>query len=214
MCKDSTQKPQGLLKSLPIPSYPWQSIGIDFIGPLPKSGEYDYVTVVIDRLTSMVHILPCVSTIRTSEFAHLFYKEIVRLHGLPESIVSDRDTKFTSKFWQELHRLLGTKLLMSTAFHPQTDGATERANKSVSQILRTMVANDQKNWSEKCPALEIAINSSMSETTGFAPFELNYGQLPTLGRQLSQTSQFQGVQQFKDKIQLNLMAAHDAIIEN
>ena len=89
-------------------------------------------------------------------------KEIVRLHGIPESIMSDQDAKFTSKFWKELHRLLGTKLLMSTAFHLQTDGATERANRSITQVLQTLVHNNWKDWDEKCPITEFALNSSVS----------------------------------------------------
>ena len=80
----------------------------------------------------------------------LILKEVMRLHGIPESIASDRDTKFTSIFWRELHRLIGSKLLMSTVFHPQTNGATEQANRSIAQILCTVVSNDQKDWSSKC----------------------------------------------------------------
>ena len=102
----------------------------------------------------------------------------MRLHGIPESIVSDRDTKFTSIFWKELHRLMGSKLLMSTVFHSQMDGATERANRSIAQILCTVVSNDQRDWSDKCPLVEFAINSSVNATTGYAPFELNYGYMP------------------------------------
>ena len=108
----------------------------------------------------------------------LILKEVMRLHGIPESIVSDRDTKFTSIFWKELHRLMGSKLLMSTAFHPQTDGATERANRSIAQILCTEVSNDQRDRSDKCPMVEFAINSSVNATTGYTPFELNYGYMP------------------------------------
>ena len=111
----------------------------------------------------------------------LILKEVMRLHGIPESIVSDRDTKFTSIFWKELHKLMGSKLLMSTVFHPQTDGATERANRSIAQILHTVVSNDQKDWSEKCPKVEFAINSSINATTGYTLFKLNYGYMPQSG---------------------------------
>ena len=110
--------------------------------------------------------------------AWLFLKEVVRLHGVPKSIVSDRDTKFMSIFWHELHKLMGTKLLMSTAFHPQMDGTTERANRSIGQILRMIVSDDQKDWAAKCPMVEFALNSSINATTGFAPFELNQGYMP------------------------------------
>ena len=108
----------------------------------------------------------------------LILKEVMRLHGIPESIVSDQDTKFTSIFWKELHRLMGSKLLMSTAFHPQMDGAMERANRSIAQILCTVVSNDQKDWLSKCPMVEFAINSSVNTTMGYAPFELNHGYMP------------------------------------
>ena len=101
---------------------------MDFIGLLSKSQGYDYLWVVICRLTSMVHLIPINTTIKASELASIYVKEVVRLHGLPDTIVSDRDSKFTSKFWKETHRILGTRLLMSTTFHPQTDGASERAN--------------------------------------------------------------------------------------
>ena len=176
--KDTNSKPTGLLHSLPIPNKPWQSIGLDFMAPLPKSNNFDYLLVVIDRLTSQVHLVPTMMTVTARGIAWLILKEVVRLHGIPESIVSDRDTKFTSIFWKELHRLMGSKLLMSTAFHPQMDGATERANRSIAQILCTVVSNDQRDWSDKCPMVEFTINSSGNATTGYAPFELNYGYMP------------------------------------
>ena len=102
----------------------------------------------------------------------------MRLHRVPKSIVSDCDTKFTSTFWHELHRLMGTKLLMSTVLHPQMDGATEWANHSIGQILRMIINDDQKDWAVKCPMVEFALNSSVSATTGFAPFKLNQGYMP------------------------------------
>ena len=89
--------------------------------------------------------------VTAKEVTWLFIKEVIRLHGMPDSIVSDRDTKFTSNFWKELHWLMGTKLLMFTSFHPQTDGATKQANRSISQVLRALVHSDQKNWAEVCP---------------------------------------------------------------
>src|SRR6266481_4644437 len=167
--KDSNQKPSGLLHSLPIPDCPWQLIGMDFMGPLPLSKSHNYLLVVIDRYTSQVHLIPTTTHVTSKEVAWLFLKEIVRLHGVPDSIVSDRDSKFTSKFWKELHWLMGTKLLMSTVFHPQTDGATERANCSISQVLRTMVHNDQKDWAALCPMVEFALNSNISTTMAISP---------------------------------------------
>ena len=103
--KDANNKLTSLLHSLLIPDRPWQSIGLDFMGPLPKSNNFDYLLVVIDWLTSQVHLVPTMMTITTRGIAWLILKEVVRLHGIPESIVSDQDTKFTSIFWKELHRL-------------------------------------------------------------------------------------------------------------
>lgn len=151
---------------------PWDSVAMDFIGPSPLSNGFDYLMVVICRLTSiMVHLLPTATTTTSSDIAALHYKDVVRLHGLPQSIVSDRDSKFTALFWRDLHRLMGTRLLMSTAYHPQTDGA---------QILRTRIKSDQSDWSDRIPMAEFAINSAVSSATGFAPFDLNYGTVPTL----------------------------------
>ena len=105
---------------------------------------------------SQVHLVPTTMTVTARGIMWLILKEVVRLHGIPESIVSDRDTKFTSMFWKELHRLMGSKLIMSTVFHPQMDGATEQADRSIAQILQTVVSNDQKDWSSKCPMVEFA----------------------------------------------------------
>ena len=99
------------------------------------------------------------------EVAWLFLKEIMRLHGVPESIVSDRNTKFMSTFWHELHKLMDTKLLMSTVFHPQPDGTTEWANHSIGQILGMIIYDDQRDWAAKCPMGEFALNSNVSATT-------------------------------------------------
>ena len=151
---------------------------MDFIGPFPESNEHDYLWVVLHRLTSMVHLVPVRMTIQASQLVWLFIKEIVRLHGLPEMIVSDHDTKFTSQFWGETHRLLRVRLLMSTAFHPQTDGASECSIRMIAQILCSMILPDQKDWAEKVPMVEFTINSSMSSLTGFAPFELTYRYMP------------------------------------
>ena len=133
--KDTNSKPRGLLHNLPIPDRPWQSIGMDFLGLLPKLNNFNYLLVIIDRLTSQIHLVLTTTTVTAKGIVWIVLKEVLRLHGIPESIVSDRDARFTSIFWRELQKLMGTKLLMSTAFHSQTDGATERANRSIAQIL-------------------------------------------------------------------------------
>lgn len=211
--KTDNQKPTGLLHHLPIPMRPWGSIGMDFIGPFPQSHRYDYMWVVICRLTSMVHLVPISTRIRASELAWEFVKAIVRLHGLPDSIVSDRDPKFTSKFWKETHRIIGIKLLMSTSFHPQTDGASERAIRTVEQVLRAVVADDQMDWVDRLPMVEFAINASTSKSTGFAPFELN-GAMPRMMGEWDSQGTVPGVRMFANQVQENLLAAHDAVIDS
>lgn len=210
--KPSNQLPQGLLHSLPLPTRPWGSLSMDFVGPFPPSHGFDYLWVVLCRLTSMAHLIPLSTTVRASELAWIFVRDIVRLHGLPDSILSDRDSKFTSRFWREVHRILGTRLLMSTAFHPQTDGATERANRSIVQILRSVVRPDQNDWVDQLPLVEFALNSTVSSSTGFAPFELNFGHMPRMATQLPHTATVPGVRQFAEQVLENLACAHDAII--
>ena len=213
--KPQSGKPRGKLKTMPVPTYPWQYIGIDFVGPLPESvnrtGGYDMICVVIDLLTSMVHLIPSKQTYRVTDIAELMFEAIYKLHGLPERIVSDRDSLFTSKFWKRLHRLLGTELRMSSAFHPQTDGATERANRTVTQMIRQCVSPDQKDWVAKLPAIEFAINSARSSTTGFSPFQLNYGRNPSPMIWKGQ-EEFPGVRKFAERMKMAIMSAHDSII--
>jgi hypothetical protein len=213
--KGSNQKIPGLLHSLPIPTRPWGSIAMNFVGPFPESAGFDYLWVVICRLTSMVHLVPIRTTTTASELAELYVREIVRLHGLATTIVSDRDSKFTSRFWRETHQLVGTKLLMSTSFHPQTDGASERAIRSVAQILRAFVRPDQRDWTAKVPMVEFALNSAISSSSGFAPFELNYGYMPSLNPGFEpEPSTAPGIRHFVERALRNLADAHDAIIES
>lgn len=182
--KPTNQKPYGLLNPLTVPTYPWESIGMDFVGPLPESGNrdsvYHLITVVICLLTSMVHLIPSRINYNASQLAELMFEHIYKLHGLPKNIISDRDVLFTSVFWSRLHQLIGTKLRMSSAYHPQSDGATERANRTITQmlIIRQCIHPNQRDWVTKLPAIEFAINSARSASTGYAPFFLNFGRMP------------------------------------
>jgi len=188
---------------------------MDFIGPFPESSSHDYLWVIICRLMSMVHLVPIRTTTTASELAWLYIREVVRLHGLAETIVSDCDSKFTSKFWHEMHKLLGTKLLMSTSFHLQTDGASEHTIRLVAQILRAMVRPDQWDWADKIPMVEFALNSAISTSSGFTPFELNYGYVPSInpGMTLESTA-VPGVKHFVMHALRNLSQVHNTIIES
>src|SRR5262245_34458123 len=148
--KPNNQKPYGLLNPLPVPVRPWEAIGIDFVGPLPvsknRNGDFDTITVIIDLLTAMVHLVPSRQDFRAKDIADLIFDHVYKLHGLPKAIISDRDSLFTSTFWKHLHKLMGVELKMSSAYHPETDGSTERANRTVTQMLRQCVRPDQKDW--------------------------------------------------------------------
>ena len=141
------------------------------------------------------------------------FEHVYKLHGLPKQIVSDRDVLFTSIFWSRLHWLIGSKLRMSSSYHPQTDGATERANRTVTQMIRQCIHPNQKDWVAKLPAIEFAINSARSESTGYAPFFLNFGRMPrSMIWNDAGPGEFPAIREFALQKKLALMAAHDSIL--
>jgi hypothetical protein len=146
-----------------------------------------------------------------AQLAPLFMTNVVRLHGLPETIVSNHDPKFTSPFWTELHQLLSIKLVKSTVFHPQTNGASERMIRKVSQVMRTLVKPDQLDWPKHLPAVEFALNSSVCASTGYAPFELTYRYIPHTIQSVGETV-YAGVQDFANSAHDMVTRAHNALI--
>lgn len=174
--KPSQQVTAGLLQPLPIPDHPWQQVTMDLITQLPKSRQgNDAIVVFVDKLSKMVHFVATKTAVTAPQLAEIFWSTVVRHHGLPSSIVSDRDPRFTGHFWRTLWKCLGTQLTMSTAFHPQTDGQTERANRTLEEMLRSYVSFQQKDWDEHLVAAELAFNASKHASTGFTPFYLNGG---------------------------------------
>ena len=171
---------------------------MNFVGPFPECMGYDYSLVVICLLTSLVHLIPKNTTAKATETAWLFLKDIVRLHGLRGTIVSDRDSKFVSKFWRELHRLMGVKLRMSTAYHSQTDSTEERAIRGIKQVIRGVIAHDQSDWIDRHPMTEFAVQSSVNNSTSFAPIELSYGAIPRIFQKTEITS-YLGVKPFAER---------------
>ncbi|KAF1318860.1 Pol protein, partial [Globisporangium splendens] len=168
----STQAP---LRSLAVPSDSWKSVSMDFIFGLPRDKHgRNGILVFVDRFSKMVHLAPVSDKISAEMTAKVFVDVVFRLHGLPVEIVSDRDTRFTSKFWRALFGLLDTKLSMSTAAHPETDGQTERVNRVLEDVLRSY-ATSFKEWSEFLPLAEFALNNSTHVSTGHSPFYVNYG---------------------------------------
>src|SRR5947207_4840471 len=148
----------GELAPLPVPPGPWRGISCDFVTDLPASKGYDSIFVVVDRLTKMCHLVPCNKTTSAPEFAQMFLRHVIRLHGLPDSIVSDRGSVFTSQFWNALTKSLDLKKRLSTAFHPQTDGQTERTNQTAEQYLRIYCNYQQDNWFDLLSLAEFSYN--------------------------------------------------------
>ena len=170
--------PYGLLKPMQVPVARWSSVSMDFITGLPKSRpqQHDAILAIVDRLTKMAHYIPTHETVTSEGAARLYFDNIFRLHGLPNSLVSDRGTQFTSSFSRSLCKLVGITQNLSTSFYPQTDSQTERVNAILEQYLQGYINYQQDNWTEILTMAEFAYNNTVSATTGITPFFALYGQ--------------------------------------
>ncbi|GJV14491.1 putative reverse transcriptase domain-containing protein [Tanacetum coccineum] len=174
--KAECQKPSGLLVQPEIPMWKWERITMDFITKLPKtSNGHDTIWVIVDRLTKSAHFIPTRETDSMETLTRLYIKEIVSRHGVPISIISDRDSHFTSRFWQSLQNALGTQLDMSTTYHPETDRQSERTIQTLEDMLRACVIDFGKGWEKHLPLVEFSYNNSYHASIKVAPFEALYG---------------------------------------
>lgn len=185
--KHSRHKPYGLLQSAENAEKAWSRIAMDFIVKLPPSKEpmtgtiYDSILTINDTLTKYVYLLPYKESSTAEDLAYAITRTVFAQHGIPDVIVTDRDKLFNSQFWQSLTDLLGIKHKMSTSYHPQTDGQTERTNQTIEQYLRCYVNYEQNNWVQLLPMAQFAFNNNKS-ITGISPFFANYGRHPELSR--------------------------------
>jgi Integrase zinc binding domain/Chromo (CHRromatin Organisation MOdifier) domain len=190
---------------------PFQTIALDFITKLPESDGYDTILTITDHDCSKASIfIPCKETIDSKGVAHLYAQHVVPHYGTPKKVISDRDTRFTSNFTTELCKTLGIKQNISTAYHPQTDGQSERTNQSLEQYLRIMCANDQHTWNRWLPLAQYVRNSWPSSTTKKTPYELILGYTPTV-YQPTRLSSVPGVTERLQKIQEHRKAALEAL---
>ena len=174
--KAEHQRPSGLIQPLEIPEWKWEHIAMDFVVGLPRTkANHEAIWVIIDRLTKSAHFLPINERFSLDKLVHLYLKEIVMRHGVPVSIVSDRDPRFNSRFWKKFQECLGTRLNMSTAYHPRSDGQSERTIQTIEDMLRVCAIDFEGNWDDHVPLIEFAYNNSYHSSIGMPPYEALYG---------------------------------------
>ncbi|GKC15349.1 putative reverse transcriptase domain-containing protein [Tanacetum coccineum] len=176
MYYDLRDRPSGLLQQPKIPVWKWEGLVMDFVTKLPRTScWHDIIWVIVDRLTKSAHFLPMWEDYKMERLARLYLNEIVAKHGVPISIISDRDSCFTSGFWQSMQEALGTRLDMSTAYHPQTDGQSEHTIQTLKDMLRACVLDFRGSWDVHLPLVEFSYNNSYHSSMRCAPFEALYG---------------------------------------
>lgn len=205
--KTSRQPPAGRMTPLPVPVKPWSSISWDHIGPLPVSNGYDAILVIVDRMTKLAHFVPAKTTDTSEDLARQLYHEVVRLHGPPTDIVSDRGPTFKAGWFQAFCARLNIDNRYSTAYHPQTDGQTEKTHQTVEHVIRCHVDQDQDDWAHLLDDVEFAYNNSYHSAIRQSPFHATYGFHPN--DVLSMASRHEGVEPTADLSADRHVRAHD-----
>ena len=209
--KKDRRAPVGQLRPLPIPSHPWQTVSVDFIMELPEAHGYDAVMVAVDTLGKRAHFVPTHTTVTASGAARIYLHHIWKLHGLPEGVISDRGPQFVAEFMHELYRLLGIRMASSTAYHPQTDGQTERVNQELEQYVRIFTSERQDDWDELLPLGEFQYNNHVHSATQTVPFMVDHGRLPRMGFEPHKESKVEAVNEFVDRMKSALEETRSAL---
>jgi hypothetical protein len=174
--KAEHRHPVGLLQPFPIPEWKWEVVSMDFITKFPRtSKQHDSIMVVVDKLTKAAHFIPMKITHKETNVVDIYMREVARLHGIPKTIVSDRDPKFTSKFWKGLFKGFRTNLNFNTTYHPESDGKTERVNQVIEDMLRMYVMDKPSKWEDYLHLVEFSYNNGHQASLKMSPFEALYG---------------------------------------
>lgn len=212
--KPRNQLPLGEAMPVLRASYPFQQVPMDLITGISISEGFDALVVFVDTFSKMIILVPDRKKCSAPDLARILIKAVYSRFGLPEVLISDRDPRFTGNFWQSVFRTLGTKLHMSTAFHPESDGQTERANRTVLEMLRALINPKQDNWVSYLPIVEFAYNNSVHASTGFTPFFLNYGRHPhtALARSVSRNVKYPDVADWLKELESARVLAGKTIV--
>src|SRR5215472_4077424 len=203
--------PAGRLMPNSIPTDRWQVVTVDLVTDLPICQGYDTIWVAVDRLSKRIHIAPTTKDLDSVGHARLFRDHVWRHHGLPDQVISDRGPQFVRSFTRELNRLLGIETRASTAFHPQTDGQTERVNMEIEQYLRMFCNQRQDDWTEWLPLAEFAYNNRVHSSTRHTPFELDTGRHPRMGIEPRRTSRVEAATEFADRMARTILETQSAL---
>jgi len=197
---NQSEAPAGKLMPNVIPEKPWSHISADFTTKLPLAQGYDAILVICDRFSKMVHFIATTEKMLAEGLAKLFWDQVWRLHGLPESIILDRGVQFTAGMMKELNNLLGIQTKLSTAYHLQMDRQTERVNQELEQYLRVFIDHRQEQWPKWLGIAEFAYNNKIHTATKVSPFKVNYSQDPRMGFEERRKGKYEAAGKFVEKM--------------